>query len=134
MPYLPLLWPVPQSGAAAEHNDIILTIGLNSTGRVVHSPISHVSLIWTPLVVTIFPNKQLVEKTLFGSTVFLRSSRRMFRDSRLPGGNFLMVLSDFYKGLCLNFLFVITIRSMHSKMNNTVSGNLCFFFWTFPSS
>ena len=121
MPYLPLLWPVPQSGAAAEHNDIILTIGLNSTGRVVHSPISHVSLIWTPLVVTIFPNKQLVEKTLFGSMVFLRSSRRMFRDSRLPGGNFLMVLSNFYKGLCLNFLFFITLQTKTSLKIESVN-------------
>ena len=25
--YMPLLWPVPQSGAAVEHNDVILSLG-----------------------------------------------------------------------------------------------------------
>ena len=30
--YLPLLWPVRQSGAAAEHNDVILYLGLHTTG------------------------------------------------------------------------------------------------------
>ena len=42
--YLPLLWPVRQSGAAVEHNDLILILGLHTTSRVVHTPISHVSL------------------------------------------------------------------------------------------
>ena len=27
--YLPLLWPERQSGAAVEHNDVILTLGSN---------------------------------------------------------------------------------------------------------
>ena len=39
--YLPLLWPVQQSWAAVEHNDVILTLGLLSEH---HTPISHVSL------------------------------------------------------------------------------------------
>ena len=38
--YLSLLWPVRQSGAAVEHNDIILYLGLHTTGRVTHTPIS----------------------------------------------------------------------------------------------
>ena len=42
--YLPLLWPVRQSGAAVEHNDIIVTLGLPSKQHVTHTPISHVSL------------------------------------------------------------------------------------------
>jgi hypothetical protein len=43
-----------------------------------------------------FPKQITGRKHLFGSTVFLSSSR-------LPGGNFLMVLSDSYKGLCKTF-------------------------------
>ena len=42
--YLPLLWPVWQSGAAVEHNDVILTLGLLSKQYVAHTPTSHVSL------------------------------------------------------------------------------------------
>ena len=42
--YLPLLWPVRQLGAAVEHNDVILTLGLLSKQHVAHTPISHVSL------------------------------------------------------------------------------------------
>ena len=43
--YLPLLWLVRQSGAAVEHNDFILTLGLLlSKQHVAHTPISHVSL------------------------------------------------------------------------------------------
>ena len=44
--YLHLLWPVLQSGAAVEHNDIILTLGLLSKQHIAHSPIgiSHISL------------------------------------------------------------------------------------------
>ena len=38
--YLPLVWPVRQSKAAVEHNDVILT-----SLCVVHTPISHVSLV-----------------------------------------------------------------------------------------
>ena len=43
--HLPLVWPVRQSGAAVEHNDIILTLGLLSKQHVAHTPISHVSLV-----------------------------------------------------------------------------------------
>ena len=32
-------------GAAVHHNDVILTTGLHTTGRVAHTPISHVSLL-----------------------------------------------------------------------------------------
>ena len=32
--YLPLLWPVQQLGAAVEHNDVMLTLGLHTNGRV----------------------------------------------------------------------------------------------------
>ena len=32
--YLPLLWPVRQSGAAVEHNDVILYLGLLSKQHV----------------------------------------------------------------------------------------------------
>ena len=42
--YLPLLWPVRQSGAAVEHNDAILTLALLSKQHVAHTPICHVSL------------------------------------------------------------------------------------------
>ena len=42
--YLPLVWPVRQSGAAVEHNDVILTLGLHTTCRVLHTSKSHVSL------------------------------------------------------------------------------------------
>ena len=42
--YLPLDWPLRQSEAAVEHNDVILTLGLHTTGHVAHTPISHVSL------------------------------------------------------------------------------------------
>ena len=42
--YLPLLWPVRQSGAAVKHNDVILTLCLLSKQHVSHTPISHVSL------------------------------------------------------------------------------------------
>ena len=38
--YLPLLWPVRQSGAADEHNDVILYLCLHTTDRVKHTPIS----------------------------------------------------------------------------------------------
>ena len=34
------------AGTAVEHNDVILTLGLHTTGCVIHTPISHVSLIW----------------------------------------------------------------------------------------
>ena len=43
--YLPLLWPVQQSWAAVEHNDVILTLGLLSKQHVAHTAISHVSLL-----------------------------------------------------------------------------------------
>ena len=42
--YLPLLWLVRQSGAAVEHNDVKVTLGLLSKQHVTHTPISHVSL------------------------------------------------------------------------------------------
>ena len=38
--YLPLFWPVWQSGAAVEYNDIILTLGLLSKQHVAHTPIT----------------------------------------------------------------------------------------------
>ena len=44
MKYLPLLWLVRQLGAAVKHNDVILTLGLHTTGRVGHTPKSHISL------------------------------------------------------------------------------------------
>ena len=40
--YLPL--PVQHSGAAGEHNDVIVTLGLLSKQNVMHTPRSHVSL------------------------------------------------------------------------------------------
>ena len=43
--YLPLLWPVRQSGAAVEHNDFIVTLGLLNKQHIMHTPISHVSLV-----------------------------------------------------------------------------------------
>jgi hypothetical protein len=42
--YLPLLWPILQSEADVKHNDVIVTLGLYTTGRVMRTPISHVSL------------------------------------------------------------------------------------------
>ena len=45
--YLPLLWPVPQSGADVEHNDIILTLGLPSKQHIAYTPTSHVSLLYS---------------------------------------------------------------------------------------
>jgi hypothetical protein len=42
--YLPLLWP-RQLGAAVEHNDVILTLGLLSKQHIAHNPMSHVSLV-----------------------------------------------------------------------------------------
>ena len=42
--YLPLVWLVRQTWAAVEHNDVILTLGLHTTGPAAHTPISHVSL------------------------------------------------------------------------------------------
>lgn len=44
MQYQPLLWPVWQSGAAVEHNNVILTLGLHTNGHITHTPIRHVSL------------------------------------------------------------------------------------------
>ena len=44
--YLPLLCPVRQLGAAVEHNNVILTLGLLSKQHVPHTSISHVSLSW----------------------------------------------------------------------------------------
>ena len=41
-PYLPLVWPARQSEAAVEHNDFILNFGLHTTGRVIHTPLSHI--------------------------------------------------------------------------------------------
>ena len=38
--YLPLLWPVRQSEAAVEHNEVILYLGLLSKQLVTHTPIS----------------------------------------------------------------------------------------------
>ena len=32
--YLPLIWPVRQLGAPVEHNDVILYLGLQTTGRI----------------------------------------------------------------------------------------------------
>ena len=43
--YLPLLWPVRQSGASVEHNDVILTLGLLSKQQITHTSISHISLL-----------------------------------------------------------------------------------------
>ena len=45
MQYLPLLWPVWQLGAAVEHNDVILTLGLHAIGHVAHTHTSHISMI-----------------------------------------------------------------------------------------
>ena len=45
MRYLPLLWPVQQSGAAVQHNDAIVTLGLLSKQLVLQTPKSHVSLV-----------------------------------------------------------------------------------------
>jgi hypothetical protein len=45
--YLPLLWPVWQSGAAVEHNDVILSLGSHTTGRV-----THMSLCYVPTTTT----------------------------------------------------------------------------------
>ena len=42
--YLPLFWPVWQSRATVEHNDVINILGLHSKHLVTHTPISHVSL------------------------------------------------------------------------------------------
>ena len=42
-PHLPLLWPARQWLAAVEHNDVTPTLDLHTTGRVAHTPISHVS-------------------------------------------------------------------------------------------
>ena len=39
-PYLPLLLPAWHLGAAVEHNDAILTLGLYTTSRVAHTRIS----------------------------------------------------------------------------------------------
>ena len=39
-----VLWPVWQLGAAVEHYDVILTLGLHTTSRVAHTPIIYVSL------------------------------------------------------------------------------------------
>ena len=41
----PLVWPVRQTRAAVEHNDVILTLGLHTTGLIAHTPIRHVSLV-----------------------------------------------------------------------------------------
>ena len=54
MQYLPLLWPVRQSGAAVEHIDVILTLGLLSKQHVSHTPISHVSLISQHMELKVF--------------------------------------------------------------------------------
>ena len=45
MQYLPLLWPVRQSGAAVEHNYVRVTLGLLSKQHVANTPISHFSLV-----------------------------------------------------------------------------------------
>ena len=44
-PYLPLLWPVQQSEAPVEHNEVLLTLGLNTANCVTHTSLSHVSLV-----------------------------------------------------------------------------------------
>ena len=54
MQYLPLLWPVWQLGAAVEHNDVILTLGLHTTSCVAHTPISHVSLVTNYLLCRLY--------------------------------------------------------------------------------
>ena len=43
--YLPLPWQVRQSGAAVKHYDVILTLGLHTTGHVVQTPKGHVPLL-----------------------------------------------------------------------------------------
>ena len=45
--YLPLVWPVRQSGAAVEHNDVTVTLGLLNKQHIAHTPISCVSLCQT---------------------------------------------------------------------------------------
>ena len=62
--YLPLFWPVWQSGAAVEYNDIILTLGLLSKQHVAHTPISHVSCLRITWF-TIFTNKSAKNQPLF---------------------------------------------------------------------
>ena len=43
--YLPLLWPLQQSGPAVKDNDVIVTLGQLSKQHVAHTPIEHVSLL-----------------------------------------------------------------------------------------
>ena len=54
-----LLWSVWQSGAAVEHNDVILTSNLLSKQHVTHTPISLVSL---PILIIISCNSQASKK------------------------------------------------------------------------
>ena len=49
-----------QSGASVEHNDVILTLGLHTTGHIMHTPISHVTLVLAHDV----PDKKLVNKAI----------------------------------------------------------------------
>ena len=43
---LPFLWPVGQLRAAVVHNEVILTLGLHTTGPVARTLLSHGSLSW----------------------------------------------------------------------------------------
>ena len=43
------------AGTAVEHNDVILTLGLHTTGHVARTPISHVFLLraYCPIIYTV---------------------------------------------------------------------------------
>ena len=63
LPYLPLLWLVRQSGAAVEHNDVIVTLGLLSKQHITQTPISHVFLDYTfGYFVKLSSSERFVEK------------------------------------------------------------------------
>ena len=49
-----------QSGASVQHNDVILTLGLQTTGHAAHTPIDHVTLGLAHDV----PDKKLVNKAI----------------------------------------------------------------------
>ena len=58
---LPLLWPVGQSGAAVEHNDGIVTLGLLSKQHVMHTPL------WVNLTMVSSKMQQLILAVMHNS-------------------------------------------------------------------
>ena len=85
--YLPLLWPVWQLGAAVEHDDVILTLGIYiplAASHTLHT-ISHVSLCMIPQYSLKTANNVWIMTTRNGMTTIHLGWRRAAARRRAAG-------------------------------------------------